>query len=387
MFLCGFGMLQGILLAGVLYFHPRADRTVSTFLALYICCISLPLLLPLGQYLTSWQLMLFVEPFTVLIGPLLYLYVRSFKETITWRKAWLHLIIFIPYILVAWWSYVNLGMKYPPTAGLPPEVTYHPVTYIPIIIRLLLRLLYYFLSMQVLTSYQRSIRHLFSDISRINLTWVRWLINGNLIIVFAIMISYTMMLRDPRHVGIWILFAGCLVTIYIYLAAWRGVSQPTIWQVQPTIDKTTLETILAEAEPETMEKDLPRSRKAGLNEARINEITTRIITLMEVDKLYQEPELTLQQLASRLELSVHQLSQAINDGLKKNFYELVNGYRVAEAKRLLQDDKTVNYTILSIGFEAGFNSKTTFNTVFKKFTGLTPSDYRHLKNKAALITN
>ena len=97
---------------------------------------------------------------------------------------------------------------------------------------------------------------------------------------------------------------------------------------------------------------------------------------MEQDKLYQEPQLTLQNLADRIALPSYQVSQIINDQLGKNFYELVNGYRVEEAKRLLSDPKSKNYTILSVGFEAGFNSKTTFNTVFKKFTGLTPTDYR-----------
>ena len=70
------------------------------------------------------------------------------------------------------------------------------------------------------------------------------------------------------------------------------------------------------------------------------------------------------------------VSQAINEGLKRNFYDLINGYRVEEAKQLLVDSKNMNFTILSIGFEAGFNSKTTFNTVFKKFTGSTPTEYR-----------
>ena len=62
--------------------------------------------------------------------------------------------------------------------------------------------------------------------------------------------------------------------------------------------------------------------------------------------------------------------------MNKNFYDLINGYRVDEAKRLLVNPENKNYTILSVGFEAGFNSKTTFNTVFKKFTGLTPTDFR-----------
>ena len=68
--------------------------------------------------------------------------------------------------------------------------------------------------------------------------------------------------------------------------------------------------------------------------------------------------------------------------MNKNFYDLVNGCRVEEAKRLLLDPKNKNYTILSIGFEAGFNSKTTFNTIFKKFTGLTPTEYKDRQKQA-----
>ena len=58
------------------------------------------------------------------------------------------------------------------------------------------------------------------------------------------------------------------------------------------------------------------------------------------------------------------------------FLVFSNGYRVEEAKRLLTDPKFENYSVLSVGFEAGFNSKTTFNTVFKKLTGLTPREYK-----------
>lgn len=381
-------MLQGLLLAAVLYFHPRADRSVSTFLALYIACVSMPLLIPIGQHLFSWQTIMFVEPVIVLIGPLLYFYVRSFRETITWGRAWPHLVIFIPYVFIAWWSYLNIGMKYPHTVHVPPEVAHHPSSYIPVTIRFAQRLFYYFLTRRELNIYQRSIRNVFSDISRINLNWVRWLNNSILIILLAIIILYVMILRYTEHIGLWLVICGCMVTIYIYLAALRGISQPAIWQVQSSVDKEHLEIILAEASPEEKRGNgSPKPRKAGLNELKINDITARIISLMEVEKLYQEPELTLQQLASRLDVSPHHLSQAINDGLKKSFYDLVNGYRVEEAKRLLLDDKTISYTILSIGFEAGFNSKTTFNTVFKKFTGLTPSDFRQMQNEAALISN
>ena len=106
---------------------------------------------------------------------------------------------------------------------------------------------------------------------------------------------------------------------------------------------------------------------------------------MEIEKLYQETELTLQQLSDKLQLPTYQVSQAINDGLKKNFYDLVNGYRVEEAKRLLRDPKNMNYTVLSVGFDAGFNSKTTFNTVFKKFTGYTPTEFRNKDKEMTVL--
>ena len=97
---------------------------------------------------------------------------------------------------------------------------------------------------------------------------------------------------------------------------------------------------------------------------------------MEEEKLFQETELNLQQLADQLKYPAYLVSQAINLKLNKTFYDLVNGYRIEEAKRLLTDPSNQNYKILSVGFDAGFNSKTTFNTVFKKYTGYSPSEYR-----------
>jgi hypothetical protein len=145
LFFSGFGLLQGILLASLLYFHPKSDRSVTSFLALYIFFISIPILMPLGQHLYSWQAIIFIEPFTVLIGPLLYFYVRSFTESITWKKAWPHLILFVIYLFIAYNLYVEVGSKYPRSTKVPREVTKHPLSYIPVSIRLLQRLLYYLL--------------------------------------------------------------------------------------------------------------------------------------------------------------------------------------------------------------------------------------------------
>jgi AraC-like DNA-binding protein len=104
---------------------------------------------------------------------------------------------------------------------------------------------------------------------------------------------------------------------------------------------------------------------------------------MDETRPYRNSYLTLQELADALSISAHNLSQVINTRLGKNFYDFVNGYRVEEVKHRLRDPKYQHLTILAIGLEAGFNTKSTFNAFFKKHTGVTPSRYREQDQSAA----
>jgi AraC-like DNA-binding protein len=196
------------------------------------------------------------------------------------------------------------------------------------------------------------------------------------------------MLRYPQYFNQFLLFILAIGTPYIYLATYKGITQPTIWQAQSTLNKETVQEEMEEAEEIELQHAAPQTPipgKSGMNVQRSIELVRKITQLMEEDRLYQEAELTLQQLADKLAVPTYQVSLAINEGMKKNFYDLVNGYRVEEAKRLLADERNASYTILSVAFDAGFNSKTTFNTVFKKFTGYTPTEYRNIK-KASILT-
>jgi len=90
--------------------------------------------------------------------------------------------------------------------------------------------------------------------------------------------------------------------------------------------------------------------------------------------MWSKRDLNLPKLAQRLSMSTHHLSQIINERLQKNFFEFVNQYRIEEAKNLLRDKANIN--VAEIGFEAGFSSVSAFNTAFKKYTGLSPSQFR-----------
>ncbi len=387
LFISAAGVVQAFVLAGLLYFHPKGDRSVTFFLCLHILALSSFMLMPAMQYFFSWQNIILLVPFQFLIAPCLYLYVRSYKEVITWRRAWPHFVLFAIFLVLESLVYISWIKKYPDSATPPRESLLTPFTYILNVARNVQMILYYFFSLRVLNSYQRSIQHLYSETSKISLAWVRWLLNGFLLLIATIMIRFFLVVWYPEKYNLMVLINTALITPYIYVVTFKGLAQPTLWQIQPGKEKKNIEEEMTDAEmiksSLKKEEDKSLAQVRNLPEAKAQDIIQRITLLMNETKLYQEPELTLQALADKLQSPYYLVSQAINEGLNKSFFELINGYRVEEAKRLLLDAKNVNYTILSIGFEAGFNSKTTFNTVFKKFTGLTPTDFRNQHKEVA----
>ncbi|HOP63671.1 MAG TPA: helix-turn-helix domain-containing protein [Spirochaetota bacterium] len=149
-----------------------------------------------------------------------------------------------------------------------------------------------------------------------------------------------------------ILFANA-ATIYVYLVTQRHPDYHRLLR------------------SETRKAHYEKSRIAGLD---VEKIYIRLQELMRDEKIFADEELTLRDLASELGISQHQLSQILNEKLKKNFNTFVNEYRVEEAKKMLIDEPA--RSILSIGIAVGFNSNTAFSTVFSKITGTTPSQFR-----------
>lgn len=108
----------------------------------------------------------------------------------------------------------------------------------------------------------------------------------------------------------------------------------------------------------------------------------RLKEAVAVNRLYEDAELTLTTLAAKLKIPPHDLSRIINTGLEKNFSDFINELRVRDIARKMQDPAYDQLTLLGIAYESGFNSKTTFNRVFKEMTGKTPAEYKNgLKNE------
>ena len=97
---------------------------------------------------------------------------------------------------------------------------------------------------------------------------------------------------------------------------------------------------------------------------------------MENERPYLNAKLSLRDVADYLGISTNHLSQVINENLKENFFDFVNGYRIAAVKRMMNDPTNSHLTLLGMAYESGFNSKSSFNATFKKMTGSTPSQYQ-----------
>lgn len=117
-------------------------------------------------------------------------------------------------------------------------------------------------------------------------------------------------------------------------------------------------------------------KTSGIDPGRIDEIIPKLVQLMEDDKLYLDPGLTLKDLAHKLRIHYNHLSRIINERFGLSYNDFINKYRIDEAQRMLADPKNKDMNILDIIYETGFYSKSVFNTAFKKFTGKTPSEYR-----------
>lgn len=116
--------------------------------------------------------------------------------------------------------------------------------------------------------------------------------------------------------------------------------------------------------------------KSGLTESLSSELKAHLMHLFNQEKIYKENNINLEVLAKRMNTTRHNASQVINEHFNMGFHELINTYRINEAKRILQSDNNKNFNIIDIAYEIGYNNKVTFNKAFKRETQQTPSQYQ-----------
>ncbi len=295
----------------------------------------------------------------LLASPLYFLYVKSITGYgINWKKAGLHLLPVGVLIAALVWlelaqHEIHLESGFVMSHTAPWFGYYYGYLYaiVPIV--------YITWSLILVHRFKKHLLHNQSTISPFEMKWLEiWVAAALVSFLLSFPAVYLAAHYQLFELSLSYKLVGLLNTIYIFALSYFGFR------------KTSLFTDLAIRDTETT--NTKTYEKSGLATYEMARIANKMTDHLKQQKPYLNPHLTLRDLSEALDLSTHHLSQMLNQHLHISFYKLINQHRVNEAKERIKSGNYAHQTLLSIGLDAGFNSKATFNKAFKEITGHTP---------------
>ena len=212
----------------------------------------------------------------------------------------------------------------------------------------------------------------FSDIEQINLVWLIVLVKFLIITYLLSLCAEFLIFYDFQELRIFYDISFYAFLLLIYVISYKAISQPYIFSV---LNKSEIFD-----EKDTVNTGLDRKPgskyvKSKLDSQTIQKILRKLKDFMKESQPFLDSNLTIDKVSKMIDIPKHHLSQALNAGLNKNFYTFVNEYRIERTKNMLDEKKYKEFSILGIALDSGFNSKTSFNRIFKSVTGMTPTEY------------
>lgn len=369
-------VIQGLIFAILLLIKYKRKGNISNlFLGLILLltcysqtCYTVGFMGWYNEFRTT-KINYFLYNIAIALGPLIYFYVKSvttsnfkFKKRHWWHFAFAF--TFIAYRLFIF-SYDAMQPGFNETQNGVLKINVDEAIVQPIMgfIEFPFMLLYLAFTLQLFYNYRRRIKQYFSNTYKLELNWIL-----SFLVLFSLLFLYDtiqtvvgVFVTDLNYEQRWWLnLLSALITLYIGIKGY--FTDTTKLNKLNFTFSPSLEAIPQISEDKTSksvsEKDIETVKR-----------------LMETDRVYLNPELNLSDLAQQANMSRGQLSEVINSGFNKNFNDFVNMYRVNAFKDMIKEDKHKQLSLLGIAQECGFNSKATFNRVFKKLTNYSPSEY------------
>ncbi len=312
-------------------------------------------------------------------GPMAYLYARSLTEEKPKleRRDLFHFAPFLLFTIILSSLPVELNPNrpahLPPPNGMPPfllpSILMDAVIFISVST-------YSFFILGILKRHTESIENYFSTITDTrSLTWLKWTI-WLFVILFIwnsfspVIFKFTFHKLEIRsilphefrfiHTGIFILFS--------YILSFFTIRQSTVYPQKKIEPVTPLEN------PEIAKEE--KYTRSGLKEEEAKAIADKLLEYMDKKKPYLREDLRIRDVADDIGVNLNYLSQTLNEVIQKNFYQFVNEYRVKEVQNRLKSPEFKEHSLLRIALECGFNSKSSFNATFRRFTEISPKEFR-----------
>lgn len=369
-------VLQSLVFAVLLLIKFRSKRNISDlFLGLILLltsysqtCYTVGFMGWYNEFRTT-KINYFLYNIAIALAPLIYFYVKSvttskfkFKRQHLWHFALAF--IFIMYrALIFIYDAIQPGFSETQNGILKIKLDEAVIQPVMGFIEFPFMLLYLAFTLQLFYNYRKRIQHYFSNTYKLELNWIlTFLILFTLLFIYdTIQTIISTFITDLNYEQRWWLnLLTAIITLYVGIKGYFT-------------DITKLNKLnftfspRLEAIPQISKDDNPKS---------ISEKDIAIVkSLMEKDKVYLNPEINLSDVAQQANMSRGQLSEVINNGFQQNFNDFVNSYRVSAFKNMIHKNKHEQLSLLGIAQECGFNSKATFNRVFKKLTDTSPSEY------------
>jgi len=370
------GVFQGLLLSWFFIKNSGGNRKANLYQGLFLVTISLSIfeewLNNTGVIVRVLWLTNFSESFNFAFAPLFYFYIRTCINPDSKRKTWVHFIPFFFWAVYMIFAFMQpdgnkynsyIQTKHPDWAAMPwdDSISDDPLGVRRFVNHLMLLQLavYIFLSARAVVMKFRSSGE---SLVRTENTMLRVLRNSviHVLILISIMIITKIVFGMRSDIGGYLV--ASYVSFMIYATTWQILNRsdyfdsPTSFLFFPAV----------------------KYRKSSLSEENKDDILKKIKHEMEQGSYFTNSLASLSGLARQINESPHHVSQVINEKMNRNFFEMLAFYRVEHAKKLIRQDKHGKITVEELAELVGYNSKSSFNSAFKKYSSKTPSEYRKL---------
>ena len=363
MILCNGGIATALFVVLLLNHKSVRRSRANLFLSILLVALAFSIfhILYAGKVIQHFSTHVYSpgDPTFLLIAPLSWFYAAELTGQ-RMKFSGKHLLHFVPFLLVIFFS-LSFG------SGKPRVLSsfinnYKWGLYILFWLMVVVQFSgYQYIINKKWQAHQKLLLQEVSNTENVNISWIKFFLIVFLIINLFFLISLFTAIHWANRVSL-PKATAVVFSVAVFALGFRGILQRDIF-----------DTIKADNLPAP---PIPDPQTTSTATKPDQALIDKLVAHMTDKKPYLDPELSLNTLAKDLNMSRSQLSQLINDGIGENFYDFINKHRVEEVKKLMTDPEMTNFSLLGIAFEAGFKSKSTFNLIFKRFTGLTPTEYR-----------